>query len=169
MKQLVLHYSIRKRGGSLKMTLLEQYGKELKEILPAGTERALEELDRYDKPSEYLFHSQSNMRFLEDLLRTRFKSKTYGTGFVYGLFAVDHYPKSYLLLALADNIVKESIIAGTHRYLDGLKVDTLVLTDNLLINYRERGNYIEAFNRTAELFKANGREFSFIVHQRELY
>ena len=150
------------------MSLLKEYGNELRKILPAGTERALGELDRYNKASEYLFHSQSNMKFLEELLGTRLNNKKFCTGFVYGLFAVDNYPRNYLLLALADNIVKESIITGTHRYLDGLKVDTLVLTDNLLRNYKEGGDYIEAFNRTAELFKANGRAFSFIVHQREL-
>lgn len=148
--------------------LLSQYGKELKKILPAGCERALEQLSRYNKPSEYLFHSQSNMKFLEELLGTRLNNKKYCTGFIWGLYAVDHYPHSYLLLALADNIIKESIIAGSHRELDGLKVDPIVITKDLLNNYEERGNYIEAYERTIKLFSDAGRELSFIIYQPSL-
>lgn len=148
--------------------LLSQYGKELKAILPAGTERALEQLSRYNKPSEYLFHSQSNMKFLEELMATRLKNKKYCTGFIWGLYAVDHYPRSYLLLALADNIIKETIIAGSHRELDGLRVDPIVITDDLLKNYGERGNYVEAYKRTTKLFSDAGRELSFIIYQPAL-
>lgn len=125
--------------------------------LPEGCERSFADLKRYDDETQYMFHSQANQKALEDMIHTITKDRKFCFGFVWGNYNLKGLPRSYVLEQLRDNIIKESIVQLTIRFINEKKfklpnVEGSVMT----ISTKEKGEYINAINKANQLFEKLG-------------